>query len=59
MVIWKRGWAAFEENRSPRVVDGRKTYDKAGGSEEGQAYFLRLESEFEKKERGFVPRRDF
>jgi hypothetical protein len=26
----ERGWAAFEENRSPRVVDGRKTYDKSG-----------------------------
>jgi hypothetical protein len=56
MVIWKKGWAAFEEDRSPRMVERHTT--KAGGSEEGLAYFLRLESECEKKERGFVPRRD-
>jgi hypothetical protein len=35
MVIWKRGWAAFEEDRSPRVVDGRKTYDKSGWQRRG------------------------
>lgn len=35
MVIWKRGWAAFEENGSPRVVDGRKTYDKSGRERRG------------------------
>ena len=32
---------------------------EAGGSEERLTYFLGLESKFEKKERGFVPRRDF
>jgi hypothetical protein len=59
MVIWKRGWVVFEEDRSPRMVDGRRRTTKAGGSEEGLGYSLRLESEFEKRERGFVPRRDF
>jgi hypothetical protein len=39
------------------MVERRTT--KAGGREEGLAYLLRLESEFKKKERGFVPRRDF
>ncbi len=36
MVIWKREWATFEEDRSPRVVDlvvdGRKTNDKSGAA---------------------------
>ena len=50
MVVWKGGRAAFKEDRSPWVVDLPKSYDKSGGSEEGLAYFLRLESEFEKKE---------
>jgi hypothetical protein len=35
MVIWNRGWAAFEEDRSPRMVDGRKTYDKSGRKRRG------------------------
>jgi hypothetical protein len=53
MVIWKRGWVVFEEDRSPRMVDGRRRTTKAGGSEEGLGYSLRLESEFEKRERAW------
>ena len=34
-IIWKRGWAALEEDRSPRMVDGRKTYDKSGRQRRG------------------------
>ena len=59
MVIWKRGWAVFEEDGSPRMVDGRKTYDKSGRQRRGTGILLRLEPEIEKKERGFMHRRDF
>lgn len=48
--IWKSEWTAFEEDRSWSMIERRTT--KAGGSEEGLAYFLRLESEFEEKEEG-------
>ena len=43
------------------AADGRRSNGVRQKREAAKrlAYFLRLESEFEKEERGFMPRRDF